>query len=91
MSSLPGGPTYTQLQIGQSGIRGRIVSVFQGGAGGILAARGLFPSSDFVPNPTALDVGIFQFAGSFFDVGDSVLFDIHEAAFGPLAVNVTKI
>jgi hypothetical protein len=92
MSSLPGGPAFTQLRIGDTGLPGVIVSVFQGGAGGLLAFRGgNFPSNDFVPLPGPLDCGQFQFAGSFFDVGDSVLFDIDEGAFGPWAVNVIKI
>lgn len=92
MSSLPGGPAYTVLRVGDTSVPGIIAGVFQSGTAGILVARpGNFPSSDFVPNPSALDVGVFQFTGEGFSENDVVTFDILEGDAGPYAGNVQKV
>ena len=91
MSSLPGGPAYTQIAIGQTGVPGIVYLVFPSGAEGLVAARGNFPSADFVPLPGPLDTGHFQFSAEGFSEGDAVVFDIAGDAFAPFATNVQKV
>lgn len=93
MSSLPGGPAFTKLNVGDTGLPGLIVLVNQSGTAGLVAYRGgNFPSSDFIGgNPTPLDTGHFQFSAEGFSEGDAVTFDIAEDAFAPYATNVQLI
>jgi hypothetical protein len=86
---------YTQLNVGDTGVHGFIVEVFNPAAGylgGTIRVQGNW--KEFY-DAGPLTTGIFQFFASDVptmpNVGDEVTFDIVEGPFSPYAVNVKPV
>lgn len=84
---------YTQLSVGQTGVRGRVFIVFAKVMGGVIQADGDFPESSVAPIPTALQIGRFPYTGYQLQQGAEITFDIiqNEWELGPRATNITQV
>jgi len=83
---------YTKLYVGQTGVRGVVDFCFKNGGGVIQAGPGFnFPATDINPNPTALDIGQFEFVEGSFSARQSVTFDIAQGPFSAYATNVRAV